>query len=270
MLNIRIMSAVIGGIILFLIVIINNLLVINIGVFAICSIAIWEIFHVVGIYNKKPLVILAYVGIFFINFNHYIKDGRMTNLFIIAYIFILLINLILFYEKINFTDISLVTLSIIYIGFSLVHVIYIRQLEYGGMLLWFVFLGAWVTDTAAYFTGMRFGKHKLIEKISPKKTIEGCIGGFAGCFLSFIIISSLIQFFNNVNIDYLSVTILSIICSGVAQIGDLVASAIKRQYHYKDFGTIMPGHGGILDRFDSILFVTPIVYYFSLYINVIY
>lgn len=122
-------------------------------------------------------------------------------------------------------------------------------------LLWVVFLISWGTDTFAYLFGIIFGKHKLYPSISPKKTVEGSLGGIFGSVI-------LLNIFNFFVLKYNAVFIISfgIILSIVAQLGDLFASKIKREIGIKDFSNIIKGHGGFLDRFDSIIFVTPLVY----------
>ena len=134
------------------------------------------------------------------------------------------------------------------------HIIYLSN----GIYIWLVFIIAWGTDTFAYVFGMLFGKHKLCPSLSPKKTIEGSIGGIIGAIgLTYLYIKYL-------EIDaYWAFLLIAFIGSIVAQIGDLTASKIKRVTGIKDFGFIMPGHGGVLDRFDSILFIAPYTYYIS-------
>jgi phosphatidate cytidylyltransferase len=127
-----------------------------------------------------------------------------------------------------------------------------------------IFAGAWATDAGAYFIGRIFGKHKLSPEISPKKTIEGAIGGFVISILVFIAAALIFKSYcfsqnHNIEINYITLIITSILCSGVAIIGDLSASLIKRECHIKDFGNILPGHGGVLDRFDSVMFVAPLM-----------
>ena len=124
-----------------------------------------------------------------------------------------------------------------------------------------IFIGAWVTDTFAYFTGVFFGKHKLIEDVSPKKTIEGCSGGVIGAALIAFIYACVFrtELESNGCPVWLFVLVGAVgaVCS---QIGDLAASAIKRNYEIKDYGKLIPGHGGVMDRFDSILFTAPLAY----------
>lgn len=132
------------------------------------------------------------------------------------------------------------------------------------------FLGAWVCDTFAYFVGKFFGKHKLIPEISPKKTIEGSIGGIVFTIISFAIYCLIIDSIYGVNIGYLRVCVLGLILPIVSQIGDLIASTIKRQYDIKDYGSLFPGHGGVLDRFDSVMLTAPALYFVNVIFNLFY
>ena len=122
--------------------------------------------------------------------------------------------------------------------------------------MWLVFISAWGSDTCAYLVGILIGKHKVPSTLSPKKTIEGCIGGVVGAgIIGFV--------YGNILSDIILGIVFASICmtgSIISQIGDLAASAVKRNMDIKDYGKIIPGHGGIMDRFDSIIFVTPIIY----------
>lgn len=170
-------------------------------------------------------------------------------------------------EKRNVNDIYITIISTIFISFLLSHLIKVRDLNYGNLLIWFIFIIAWITDTFAYFIGIKFGKHKLTP-ISPKKSVEGSVGGFVACIVVVAIYGYYVNTNYNVGIPYYAYIVLAAVGSVISQIGDLAASLLKRSAQVKDFGGIMPGHGGAIDRFDSILFVAPIVYYFfSMYIK---
>ncbi len=138
----------------------------------------------------------------------------------------------------------------------------IRLEENGMLLLWLVFIGTWGSDTCAYCAGRLFGKHKAFPELSPKKTIEGCIGGIAGTALIAgvyaVCINNLIA---GATVSVLQFVVMGVAASVISQLGDLAASAMKRNYGIKDYGRLIPGHGGILDRFDSIIFTAPLIYY---------
>lgn len=161
------------------------------------------------------------------------------------------------YPKVSIEDISLNLLALLYIGWTLVHILLIRNLTNGFLLLILLFIIIWATDTGAYFSGRFFGKHKLALKLSPKKTVEGAIGGLLFSILSAVIFNLYYQIFS-VGLIILIAFIISI----MGQLGDLIESSLKRFVNIKDSGKIIPGHGGILDRFDSTITTAPILYYF--------
>ncbi|QGG48206.1 phosphatidate cytidylyltransferase [Heliorestis convoluta] len=149
-------------------------------------------------------------------------------------------------------------------GWLLGHLILLRQLPNGLEILLLTFFITWATDTGAYFAGRAFGKRPLAKQLSPNKTIEGSIGGILLATVIGVTFGSL--WFPNVNLSLL--VALSILLSILGQFGDLAESALKRMAHVKDSGTLIPGHGGVLDRFDSILWTAPAAYYFFLTIEV--
>jgi phosphatidate cytidylyltransferase len=136
---------------------------------------------------------------------------------------------------------------------------FIREWENGSRLILLVFIIAWFSDTFAYYVGRKLGKRKLCPEVSPKKTVAGFIGGTIGSVIGVILWSNFIVEMNSV---WYVLILFGVVAGIISQIGDLVASLIKRHTGLKDYGNIIPGHGGILDRFDSILFTTPIVYYY--------
>lgn len=159
----------------------------------------------------------------------------------------------------SFALLSRVAVSMIYIVTGFMSLALLRRMEYGEYLFLLAFLGAWVTDIMAYFTGYFFGKHQLSPHISPKKTVEGSIGGAVFCVLSYILYGLIIHRLTGTQPRYLFLAVGGVISSFVSQVGDLAASLIKRENGIKDYGKILPGHGGILDRFDSMLAVTPLL-----------
>jgi len=161
------------------------------------------------------------------------------------------------------TDRSKLGITIRYLIFSLSFLVLIPfyNEEYHPYLILNILVLIWVNDSFAFLVGKNFGKRKLFESVSPKKTIEGFLGGAIFSLIAVFIISKYLTIFSTLNW-----MIISVIISSIGTIGDLIESKFKRQANIKDSGTIMPGHGGILDRLDSLLFVAPFVY---LYINYI-
>lgn len=142
----------------------------------------------------------------------------------------------------------------------------IRVTEYGIYLVWMVFVASWISDTFAYFTGMLLGRHKLAPVLSPKKSIEGSIGGVIGSSLAGALFGYVFSTKVGQDINLIVVcAVLGALGSVISQIGDLAASAIKRNHDIKDYGNLIPGHGGIMDRFDSVIVTAPIIYFLIYY-----
>ncbi len=139
-----------------------------------------------------------------------------------------------------------------------------RELTHGIYLVWLIFISSWICDTCAYLAGMAFGRHKLAPVLSPKKSVEGAVGGAVGSALVGALFAGI--FLLPVREDRSVVWVAALICAVgavISQVGDLAASAIKRNHEIKDYGKLIPGHGGIMDRFDSVLFTAPVIYYLS-------
>ena len=128
------------------------------------------------------------------------------------------------------------------------------------LLVWFIIFAAWGTDASAYFVGKKFGKHK-ISPVSPKKSVEGCIGGTLGALLFIIPYTVFLNTQYDMNINYFVIAAIGMVLSIIGQIGDFSASTIKRHVGIKDFSNIFPGHGGMLDRIDSVIFIAPFAYF---------
>ena len=247
--------------------------VISLCVGVIALIGMYEFFKVTGLVNKKtPALYLGFVFALVLYtvaiFNSgFLKENLMP--FIAAYVFILMVSMVLFHSNLTFSDAALSFLGTLYISIFFLHIIFIRQSELGNLNIWLIFISAWATDTFAYFAGRTLGKHKLCPKLSPKKTVEGAIGGTLGCVICICVYAYLCGKCKVVSVNYISATFFAILTAVFSQFGDLAASRIKREYGVKDYGNLIPGHGGILDRFDSALLISPLVYYFTLYFPVI-
>ena len=163
-------------------------------------------------------------------------------------------------EQIHTGRIALVFMTSVYIIGAYSAVILLRDIPKNGKFLYLIpFVFGWVTDTFAYFTGRLFGKHKLIPAVSPKKTVEGAIGGAVCCALVAMLYGLLAGVWFDASPNYLVLALSGLVIAVVSQIGDLAMSAIKRQYGIKDYGKLLPGHGGLLDRFDSCMAVTIVL-----------
>lgn len=169
------------------------------------------------------------------------------------------IYFLLYYPKYSPLDLAFTLFGVIYIAWGFFHLVLLRQIPDGFWLTIYVFLIVWSTDTGAYFIGTLAGKHKFAPQISPKKSWEGVIGGLVVSFLAAYIFSLLVPAFSTTEIKIL--LYMAPLVSLVGQLGDLMESSLKRFAEVKDSGQIIPGHGGILDRFDSMLLATPLTYY---------
>ncbi|NLE25814.1 MAG: phosphatidate cytidylyltransferase [Clostridiaceae bacterium] len=198
------------------------------------------------------------------------KIFAANNLNAFFYILVLYLFCRIIFDRTNchIEDMAYTLLGIVYIPFLLSFAIMTRNLARGFEFIWLVLIGSVMTDIFAYFVGVSIGKNKIIPHISPKKTVEGSIGGALGCMLIMVLYGMIIM--NRAgaaNISLYHFAVMGFLCGVVAQLGDWAASAIKRYSGIKDFGNLIPGHGGIMDRVDSIIFVSPLVYiYVSLFL----
>ena len=184
---------------------------------------------------------------------------------LIAFLIVIMMIYVFTYPKYRSEQIMLAFFGLIYVAFMLSYVYQIRMLSQGAFLVWLVFLCSWGCDTCAYCVGMLFGKHKMAPKLSPKKSIEGAIGGVVGAaLLGFLYALAINHFAQGANAVVWQYAVICGVGGMISQIGDLAASAIKRNHDIKDYGNLIPGHGGILDRFDSVIFTAPIIYYMAI------
>jgi phosphatidate cytidylyltransferase len=150
--------------------------------------------------------------------------------------------------------------TVLYVVCGFLAIIGLRYVEMGEYLFYLIFIGAWCADSFAYFVGVAIGKHKLIPKVSPKKTVEGAIGGILGAVVGFLVYGACLAYFvDGLQVNYIGMAVSAAFIAVVSQLGDLVTSFIKREQGIKDYGRVLPGHGGIMDRFDSIIAVAPII-----------
>lgn len=248
------------GIIILVLVLLGNQQIFDVVVTLISAMAIYEVVCAVGLKEYEPMIVLAVLMPAALTIVSYISQEYIAPT-IFLFIALLLIMMLFNHKEYTFSKVSLfITISTM-ISLSFLHVIMVRRLGNENLDVLVVLIGSWITDTCAYFTGFFLGKHKLAPEISPKKTIEGSIGGILGVILILVAYAYVIGNIMNVSVNIVSAVIIGLVAGIVSQFGDLCASIIKREHNIKDFGNIMPGHGGVMDRFDSLLFVAPAVYY---------
>ena len=236
---------------------------------ALCSvIAIYEMMGCIG--QKKSIALTAPLYLYAAGFPfllRYAEDPALVRQ--VTVVLCLVTSLYLFavltfsHGKYKLADLAIAFMTAFYIIAGFNAILFLHDYEPGGKYVYLaVFIGAWVTDTFAYFCGMLFGrggKHKLIPDVSPKKTVEGSIGGIVFCILAMVIFGIVINSIADLRANYIVLLGAGLLASIVSQIGDLCMSVIKRTYGIKDYGKLFPGHGGVLDRFDSVLAVAIVL-----------
>lgn len=252
LLAITITLVVLGGNILFAVLLVISM------------IGLYELYRIIQV-EKMALGILGYLaGLTYYLLIYNDLAGYQMMLFI-AFLLLLMTVYVLGFPKYTIEQIAITFFGLFYVCIMLSFIYQVRSLTGGAWIVWLIFIGAWGSDTCAYCIGVLFGKHKFAPKLSPKKSIEGCIGGIAGAALLGFLYALIFQGkISGIDQPQLIYAIIGAASSIISQIGDLAASAIKRNHEIKDYGTLIPGHGGILDRFDSIIFTAPIVYYLTI------
>jgi phosphatidate cytidylyltransferase len=252
----RILSAVIMLPLLAFVFIGGRLLLI--ACFIIGMMGVREFYHGFESLNIKPSYMVANISILALYaINLFIPENN--DYYMLWFLAVILMSLLTLFdiEKKELADAMATLTGIFYVVFLSFHVTLVDQTGEYGILVWLIFLTAFGTDIMAYFTGYALGKHKLAPKISPKKTIEGSVGGILGS----VLLCGLFGFFVIPEI-LIHCLIIGVLGGVISQFGDLTASIFKRKMGIKDYGKLIPGHGGILDRFDSVLFTAPMVYYY--------
>jgi phosphatidate cytidylyltransferase len=257
-------GAVLIVILLFLLISGGNLLLTALGIISL--IGMYELYRIFQI-EKNIVGILGYAAAIV-----YYLDLKFQFLPDIKVLFLLFLILLLFafvfsYPNYHASQIMAAFFALFYVAVMLSCIYQTRMLESGKYLVWLIFICSWGCDTCAYCVGMLFGKHKMAPVLSPKKSVEGAVGGVVGAALLAIIFGAIFK--GRMSLDMAGVCLLAVICAVgglISMVGDLAASAIKRNYEIKDYGNLIPGHGGILDRFDSVIITAPIVFYLSLYL----
>ena len=226
-------------------------------------VGMYELYRVFKM-EKTSLAYISYAMavIFYISelFGGFIDPMALVMLFLILLMFAYVFT----YPKFEAKDVMAIFFGMFYVAVMLSYVYQIRVLESGVYLAFLIFICSWGCDTCAYCAGVTCGKHKMAPVLSPKKSVEGAIGGVLGTALLTVIYCSVFK--AQMGLDTRSIVVLAVISAIaglISMVGDLTASAIKRNYDIKDYGTLIPGHGGIMDRFDSMMITAPIIYYLA-------
>ncbi|MBR6792017.1 MAG: phosphatidate cytidylyltransferase [Ruminococcus sp.] len=276
---IRIISGAVGVVLLIGILFFHDTIVLPIAVGAIIAVMLYELLRAVQLHKCIPvlLAVEAYgIAVPFIYNKFYWypdviggadlpqTDGKVTLwAFATALlaVFVIFLTWLRNHKTIRYEQIFFALAVMVLVPQAMSCMVRIDRCSNDGLFLLVMGLcGAWIADTGAYFTGVAFGKHKLCPEISPKKTIEGFIGGL---LITGLVYSASFCIYKGEDFKIaIFAFVLGVICAIIGTIGDLSASMVKRQIGFKDYGKIMPGHGGLMDRFDSVLFVLPTFYAF--------
>ena len=250
-------------VILALIVIISGGVVTRGALLSISLIGMFELYRVFQL-EKTTLAIVAYAMAVLFYLDQMLMIVVEPMMLVMLFLIILMFVYVFTYPKYEAKDVMAIFFGMFYVAVMLSYVFQIRMLDNGVYLAFLIFICSWGCDTCAYCVGVLFGKHKMAPVLSPKKSIEGAVGGVAGTALLAVIYCSVFK--AQMGLDSRSIAILAVISAIaglISMVGDLTASAIKRNYDIKDYGTLIPGHGGIMDRFDSMMITAPIIYYLA-------
>jgi len=276
----RVISGVAAAAVLVLILFLPPV-VLAAAVFAISCIALYEYARAMNRKGARVNLWLSWIAAFSLAANAWIStipdseksvlpkivyelfDGPAPGILAFIAVVVLFYGAIFGNRKLKVEDAAYTLLGVAYIPFLLSYTIMVRNMDRGFEYIWLVIIGASVTDIFAYFAGMLLGRRKILPVISPKKTVGGFIGGAAGCTVIMTLYGAI--YINRVfagQVEIYHFALLGLLCGVISQVSDWSASAVKRAAGIKDFGRIIPGHGGILDRCDSYLFVAPLVYFY--------
>lgn len=268
----RITSGIAVFVILLLVLVFANSLIMNIFVMILSIIGLYEYCNCFKNSNKaKPnyiymIIVSLILGFIQILYNKNLASKIDRNDLFIMIIMIIPISIIvlicemIFNNKRNIIDICTTIFGIVYIPLELLFFSMTREdFNLGRFLVWYIIIAAWGSDSCAYLIGKNFGKHHF-TKLSPNKTIEGCVAGIIGAMLISIVYTISINQIFNLEINILTATLITGVLALIGQIGDLTASSVKRYCEIKDFSELIPGHGGLLDRIDSVILVSPFAY----------
>lgn len=249
------------AIILLVVVLIFNTYVFDAAVTIIATMGVFEVVSALGLSQYKKMTLISLLMPLVLMLLSYIA---WEFAFIVVFLFLAAFMLVMLFdhERYSFSKVAVFFTVSVLVSITFIHVSFTRHLDYGLLNVFVIFIGSWITDTCAYFTGFAIGKHKLAPSISPKKTIEGSLGGIIGVTVILAVYAAVMGNIMNITVNITSAICAGLLCGFISQFGDLCASIIKRENNIKDFGNIMPGHGGVMDRFDSFIFVAPVIYYF--------
>ncbi|MFQ9514981.1 MAG: phosphatidate cytidylyltransferase [Eubacterium sp.] len=221
---------------------------------------VYELYKVLEI-EKNTLGITGYVALIIYYALLYMGKTEYMMIFMVVFLIVLLAQYVFMFPKYKTEEISNAIMCMLYAGVMLSYLYSVREGNNGAYTVWLIFLCSWGSDTCAYVAGVALGKHKMAPVLSPKKSIEGAVGGVIGAAALGAIYAAV--FTDKIQMSINPLIAFAVICAVgalISMVGDLAASAIKRNHNIKDYGKLIPGHGGIMDRFDSVIYVAPIIW----------
>ena len=225
------------------------------------AIGVYELLFRTGLVKHPRLVVYSCVMAFATSmWSCFGAVHAVAVLGILAFFMVLFAETMADHVRVRFDMVAMCLLAGLVIPYLLTALIRILTMKIGRYVIMVPFVVAFMSDAGAYFVGLRFGKHKLAPKVSPKKTREGAVGGLVGGMVGMIIFRIVFFLVTEVQLNIGWCVLLGLVGAAMGQLGDLSFSAIKREYGIKDYGRLLPGHGGVLDRFDSVIFAAPIVW----------
>jgi phosphatidate cytidylyltransferase len=229
----------------------------------------WEFYHIVNFDRREPLLYLGLLwSLALVLSPHYTNPDTLPIVITTAVLISLICLLLRRSREKAFHDWAWTIVGALYVGWMLSYWLNLRGLEYGRNWVYLAMLTTFANDTGAYFIGRAMGKHKLAPAISPAKTWEGAIGGLVSAVLAAIVIAMVLELIS-VKVGtpfvfrYWQIMLLGFLAGLFAQLGDLIESLLKRNMGVRESGNLLPGHGGVLDRFDSLIFVGAVIYYYA-------
>ncbi|MCI8505739.1 MAG: phosphatidate cytidylyltransferase [Lachnospiraceae bacterium] len=261
----RLLSGIVlVAVIIGLLVLGGSVLAVSLGLISL--VGMYELYRTVGA-EKTLLGGVGYLaGLSYYLLLFFFEDpaaDSIPTLFFVAFLMLLMAVYVFTFPKYSAGQVMTAFFGLAYVAVMLSYIYRTRVMAGGKLLVWLVFLSSWGCDTCAYCVGMLIGKHKMAPRLSPKKSVEGGIGGILGAGLLGGIFGAVFSenLAGALESPALHCAVICMVGAVISQIGDLAASAIKRNHDVKDYGKLIPGHGGILDRFDSVIFVAPGIYY---------
>lgn len=240
-------------------------IILAVVLYGISMVGFFELTKACGVREGQKPNTLEIVGLVAITcyylVTYFVQDASYAVMVILLAMIAMMSVYVFGFPKYHANQVMDAYFSLIYAPVMLSFVLLTRQLDDGIYLVWMIFISSWISDTFAYLAGVMLGRHKLAPVLSPKKSVEGSVGGIVGAALFGALFGAYLDSSLGQEQYVMILAVVGGVGSVISQVGDLAASAVKRNHEIKDYGNLIPGHGGIMDRFDSVIFTAPITYF---------